>query len=237
MQDTFFASADLLSLFVSSLEVDDCTVTKYRGCRRERKDMMGGGFDRVKVRGRDEGRDGVREGDEDGGKAGVRVEKGVSSQTFLTTGVETSDVGVGVGVGEEEVVDDDAMTGDEKVNTICKAVRNALLPILHTPNNTNAIYPILCTFAKNRPAMLVEALATIREECSVPISRTTTAIHPVPTVPTIPLVPSIPPRPTSISIASLGTAKIQGALKYLAFLADGNHLYDAALGCCDFEVS
>lgn len=111
--------------------------------------------------------------------------------------------------------------GDGKVNSVCRSVRNVLLPILHAARAQDAassphlvqctriIQPILCTYARQRPPAIVEALQLIRS-CS---------------------------SPSSSHIPELSAPLAQVSIKYLTFLADGSSLFDAALGECDFLMS
>ena len=111
--------------------------------------------------------------------------------------------------------------GDGKVNSVCRSVRNVLLPILHAARVqdgassplllqcTRIIQPILCTYARQRPPAIVEALQLIRS-CS---------------------------SPSSSHVPELSAPLAQVSIKYLTFLADGSSLFDAALGECDFLMS
>lgn len=96
----------------------------------------------------------------------------------------------------------------EKVNIICAAVREALVCFLPS---TVALNPTLCTLAKQAPPRLEEALQLIRTTCGGGGSGTSTN--------------------------SLATSKVQAGIKYLAFLADGQALFDASVGMCDFDMA
>lgn len=89
-----------------------------------------------------------------------------------------------------------------KVNTVCEVIRQALNPLVSTKNS--ALHPMLCTYAKQRPPLLLDALMLIRS------------------------------LGQENSFASI---KVHGALKYMAFLAEGDRLFDAALESCDFDMS
>ena len=129
---------------------------------------------------------------------------------------------------------EDFYEGDRKVNVVCEALRAALLPRLRGPSSTaaaapsvagaeamSALQPTLCTYARQRPPLLVEALALIRDVCASPDAA------------------GIAPTNGGNARAggSLSTGKVQSALRYLAFLADGAALFDAALGDCDFDMA
>jgi elongator complex protein 1 len=98
---------------------------------------------------------------------------------------------------------------DGKVNTICKVIRDVL--ILDFSEKPSALHPMLCTYAKSRPPQLLEALQLIK---SLSSSSDTKDVN-----------------------SSLQTQRIHGALKYLAFLAEGEKLFDGALESCDFYMA
>lgn len=105
----------------------------------------------------------------------------------------------------------DFYEGGSKVNIVCSAVRDALLKYLdHSQGDkvNAALYPALCTYAKQNPPMLVEALTLIK---AVTSSGEAGQLLPASRAPT--------------------------AIKYLALLAEGSALFDAALGCCDFDMA
>lgn len=116
------------------------------------------------------------------------------------------------GYTEQQLPQPDFFTDSNKMTIVCSAIREALLPHLRGGFAT-ALNPILCTYAKQSPPLLVDALALIRE-----VSNTTTL--------------SLEQRHQQLS-----SSKVQGAIKYLAFLAEGSALFDAALGCCDFNMA
>lgn len=106
---------------------------------------------------------------------------------------------------------EDFYAGSLKVNTICAALRDCLLGHLSCEGATQtaALNPALCTYAKPSPPLLVEALTLIKE--------------------------------TSLRSESqeqkLSASKAPAAIKYLAFLVEGSALFEAALGCCDFDMA
>jgi hypothetical protein len=89
-----------------------------------------------------------------------------------------------------------------KVNTICTVLRGTLGPLITA--RSSALHPMLCTYAKQRPPLLLDALTLIR---------------------------------TLTREGVLPTSKVHSALKYLAFLAEGDRLFEAALESCDFEMA
>lgn len=127
----------------------------------------------------------------------------------------------------------DFYEGNNKVNVICTAIRTALLPLLQS-GQMNALNPSLCTYAKQKPPLLVEALLLIREVSTYTIITTNTT----------PATSSITYNTTDTANNAqqskqqqLSSSKAQNAIKYLAFLAEGSALFDAALGtyycmCC-----
>lgn len=97
-------------------------------------------------------------------------------------------------------------TGDSKVNKVCTAIRDALLPLLNQ-GNEGALNPILCTYARQKPPLLTEALELIKMNSQ------------------------------SSSSVSQQQAKMQNAIKFLVFLKDNTVLFDAALANCDFDMA
>ena len=93
----------------------------------------------------------------------------------------------------------------DKVNTVCSALRVDLIKELDA-GKTNAINPILCSFAKEVPPQLECALMLIRKVFVGEDHR------------------------------NLNGSKVQSALKYLSFLVDNERLFRAALGECDFGM-
>jgi hypothetical protein len=119
----------------------------------------------------------------------------------------------------------------QKLNTVCTALRASLLKQLNLPcnvdsdgtthktsMNTAVVTPLLCTFAKQDPPLLEEALMLIRDIASTTTSSTNDKSH------------------TSNNAGLLSTTT-QSHIKYLAFLADRQQIFDAALGCCDFDIA
>lgn len=129
-------------------------------------------------------------------------------------------------------------TGDSKVNKTCAAVRNVLLPILYAArtaarvddvHSSKVLQPILCTFARQRPPQLVEALDLIRFCCTTGGVITILTEDPAAGTP--------PSASITGGTANLSSAMAQVSIKYLAFLAEGTQLFDAALGVCDFDMT
>jgi len=98
----------------------------------------------------------------------------------------------------------------EKVNVVCARIR---VPLLHAlqKGELAAMQPVLCTYARNNPPLLEAAITTIRTHVQAAAPAGTTA-------------------------ALTGSAG-QAAIKYLAFLADGQQLFHAALSTCDFDAA
>lgn len=136
-----------------------------------------------------------------------------------------------------------------KVNAICEALRKELLPKLQTDSSSSIINPILCTFAKQRPPLLVEALRCIKEYAT-----TTEQQSNVKTINDNNIDNNNKnicdgdnssnansaenfnfPEP-NLKVAKVSVPKMQAAIKYLAFLADGSQLFEAALSVCDFHM-
>lgn len=128
--------------------------------------------------------------------------------------------------------------GAEKVNRVCRAVRNALLPLLQAarsavPANdvtaSRVLQPVLCTLAKQQPAQLEAALDLIRLCCTSGgmLTTVTTGTDADPAL-TLHVVGGT---------ANLSSVMAQVSIKYLAFLVEGSQLFDAALGSCDFDMA
>ena len=133
--------------------------------------------------------------------------------------------GADVKYRENQLPQIDFYVGSNKVNTICTAVRDSLLIFLNGiqgPRFLTALNPALCTYAKQNPPLLVAALSLIRGESQESSQQP-------------PIVPI--PGMSKIPTQQLSSSKVQNGIKYLAFLADGSALFEAALGCCDFEMA
>jgi hypothetical protein len=128
--------------------------------------------------------------------------------------------------------------GVEKVNMVCRAVRNVLLPLLQSaraavPANDVAasriLQPVLCTLAKQQPARLEEALGLIRLCCTAGgiVSAISTGLSSDPAV-ALHVVGGT---------SNLSSVMAQVSIKYLAFLVEGGQLFEAALGGCEFDMA
>ena len=122
---------------------------------------------------------------------------------------------------ERQLPSPDFYSGMKKVNIVCTAVRDSLLGFLNStqgPPQLSALYPALCTYAKQSPPLLVEALSLIKTSSSTSTSSSSSSQD-------------------RGSEELLAVAKVPAAIKYLAFLAEGSALFDAALGRCDFDMA
>jgi hypothetical protein len=108
------------------------------------------------------------------------------------------------------------LTGNDKINVVCGALRVELLKLLREQNMTAALNPVLCTFAKQRPPLLSDGLGLISDLYCGGASHSSSS---------------------STRSMQLASAKVQSAIKYLLFLADGVEVFNAALGECDFEMA
>ena len=123
---------------------------------------------------------------------------------------------------ERQLPSPDFYSGLKKVNIVCTAVRDSLLGFLNStqgPPQLSALYPALCTYAKQSPPLLVEALSLIKTSSSTSTSSSSSSSQ------------------DRGSEELLAVAKVPAAIKYLAFLAEGSALFDAALGRCDFDMA
>jgi IKI3 family len=124
---------------------------------------------------------------------------------------------------ERQLPSPDFYSGMKKVNIVCTAVRDSLLGFLNStqgPPQLSALYPALCTYAKQSPPLLVEALSLIKTSSSPSTSSSSSSSS-----------------QNRGSEELLAVAKVPAAIKYLAFLAEGSALFDAALGRCDFDMA
>ena len=140
-------------------------------------------------------------------------------------------------------------TGESKVNKVCMAVREVLLELIESGTQSategstaaiSALQPALCTFARHRPPQLVGALSVIRACCertfrpNLPPSSTSQKATPA----ALTAAFTVPLESTSSSSSkTLNSALANASIKYLAFLAEGSQLFEAALGACDFEMA
>lgn len=63
-----------------------------------------------------------------------------------------------------EYVIPSGFTGNDKINRSCACIRDALLPVLKSGNSI-ALNPCICTYAKQKPALILDALELIRDVC------------------------------------------------------------------------
>eukprot|EP01042_Synura_sphagnicola_P002985 gene2985-3660_t len=122
-----------------------------------------------------------------------------------------------------------------KVNDVCRAFQNELWQFTRAATDENSsekiMTPLLSAYASHRPPMLVEALQAIRV-LTDPLKASTALSH----GPSDYSLPGTTPS-TSSALGHMQHIKAQQALKYLAFLVDQSHLFDAALGVCDFDLA
>jgi hypothetical protein len=124
-------------------------------------------------------------------------------------------------------VEQERFVGDEKINVVCRRMREELLRYLATMQattptataasaasvqlQTTVLNAVLCTYAKQRPPLLVDALHFIQAQQQ---------------------------RAIATATVGGGTRLVQvAAIKYLVFLVDGAQLFDAAVGDCVFDLA
>jgi hypothetical protein len=123
---------------------------------------------------------------------------------------------------------------DDKVNVICKHLRNALFSYInshstkHSGNFNEAVLPLLCTYAKQQPPQLSEALFLVKR-CALGLSVSPKASQ-------ADIVQAEALSDTQVSHA-LNNPTSQKCLKYIAFLCDYGDLFRAALAECDFDMA
>jgi hypothetical protein len=117
---------------------------------------------------------------------------------------------------------------DNKVNVVCGSIRAALFDAIADQalvDMSGALPPLLCSFAKQRPPLLADALYAVkRYALALDIApRDDRAV-----------VPSF----TRVEIANaMSSSRAQKCIKYIAFLCDFKDLFEAALGECDFDLA
>lgn len=125
--------------------------------------------------------------------------------------------------------------GANKLNDVCTAIRDCMLPIVYRKVEGGAfpaerevdtssitltalLNPILLTYAKQQPPLLVEALNTIRQ-----ITRAN-------------LISTARPGTSVNEMQVISSPIVVSSVKYLAFVVSHEALFQAALGECDFEL-
>jgi hypothetical protein len=133
----------------------------------------------------------------------------------------------------------------DKVNKICSAVRNSLLPFLvnrqSSESNKKAsadsmavIQAMLCSYAKQQPAMLTEALNLIKVEILGFIDKLTLSTE---SDVSAQIETLLSDKALTVPIGKiLSTSKAQSLIKYVAFLVEKEALFNAALSDCDFSM-
>ena len=110
---------------------------------------------------------------------------------------------------------------NSKVNQVCSKMRPVMMEAQKCGHDSSAetiksdhfLHPILCTFAKESPPKLEQALDLIKSSANVK---------------------DLPVKTTKSPLLSENS---QNSLKYLAFLADYKELFNTALGMYDYELA
>lgn len=114
-----------------------------------------------------------------------------------------------------DIIPEESFDWSFKVNVICETVRSQLVAIMSqletTDGDDRPIYPLLCTYVKQNPPLLLDALMSVKSH----VCKNSTG-------------------PVSVSIHS---TKAQKYFKYLAFLCTYKDLFETALGECDFSLA
>jgi len=97
-----------------------------------------------------------------------------------------------------------------KVNRVCQRLRQVLVGERDRLGGNRFVLPILSTFAKEEPPKLEEALTYIK---------------------------TLEDVDSALNEPPLFSSQAQDAIKYLAFMADYEHLFDTALGMYDFPTA
>ena len=217
-------SLELLSLFISSLENHTNSQDKY--ALPSGSGSGAGVGDGVT----DNGDMGVVDGDGDGNGNGNG-----NGNTFAKALALSGDKKHVSAVGPVEEV-----TVCNKVNEVCIAVREILLPLVDRKVRDDAdvvlqhvtlasiINPLLLTYAKQTPPLLVDAMAMVRQisRRMISLAQTNSTSTSVDTV-----------APTVTDQQVISSPLIISSIKYLAFVVQLDSLFSAALGECDFEFA
>eukprot|EP00536_Pseudo-nitzschia_multiseries_P004484 jgi/Psemu1/253661/estExt_Genewise1Plus.C_740091 len=101
-----------------------------------------------------------------------------------------------------------------KVNSICRKARSVMIDIERAGEKPNTYYllPVLSTFAKENPPKLDEALSLIKDD-AMRLNSGKSSTNP------------------------LFSENAQSSIKYLAFLAEYELLFETALGMYDFDIA
>ena len=128
-----------------------------------------------------------------------------------------------------------AFPWNDKVNVICQELRSALFSLVNALDNANdkhdmseILLPILCTYAKQQPPLLADALY-LTKRCALGLSvGASLSVEDLRKT----------DRLTETEVCkALSSPKSQKCIKYIAFLSDYNDLFRAALAECDFDMA
>lgn len=146
------------------------------------------------------------------------------------------------------------ITHADKVNTICRTIRNGLLAHMleergDTGNDSpfdsvKYMNPVLCTYARQQPPRLAEALNIIKAEslgalqCIVVGLQKSLAESSQDTdILSLKIQKYLHSAEFLGAQPALSLGKAQSLIKYLVFLVNKEELFNAALGECDFPMS
>lgn len=125
---------------------------------------------------------------------------------------------------KQQFIDENDFINDNKINYICNKIREILLEKLQSMSNQatvihHFINPILCTYAKPKPPLLVEAIQFIKDHCIVKGGGQASSAS------------------SSETKHYLTNHLLMNSIKYLSFLVDGDKLFQSSLSICDFLMS
>lgn len=144
------------------------------------------------------------------------------------------------------------VTRPDKVDSICRAIRNGILGYMlrHDKNfrgsvqldSSSYVNPIMCTYARQRPPRLKEALSIIKAESMGVLQGINDSLSVDQAGPegVDTLAEELQRRIDQGSGSpqpALSRGKPQALIKYLAFLVNKEELFNAALGECDFSMA
>lgn len=137
--------------------------------------------------------------------------------------------GIGSGVAISNIQNTSSFSWENKVNPVCEHIRNTLYDLLSNHQTLeikidDLLLPLLCSYAKQRPPLLADALYVVKRYSL-----------------DLPLLPRTTPSDFQINRQNLSQAlsssKAQKCFKYIAFLCDYQELFNAAFGECDFDMA
>jgi hypothetical protein len=147
---------------------------------------------------------------------------------------------------KQSFVDENEFINEKKVNFLCERIREILLKKLKQyqeeqmkqqreggkplPQPMHIIHPLLCTYAKQKPPLLQEALTLIKETCLNKNDLDSFSFFPTKNN-------SSNNNKSSNENRFYTNHLLMSCIKYLSFLCDGEKLFNTSLSHCDFLMT